>query len=126
VNDDDRKTKRITPSRPRNVTFERSQHPDALAAKPSDYARRLSPAAESGPLTKATVANGKTLHMPHPTEKMCVGYDVEQKANVWCRASPFMVLAWRSNCRCRKFTGLSISGFLSILMTISRRRCRGS
>lgn len=84
MSDEDKRTRRVTPasSLPRNVTFERSQHPDALAAKPSDYARRLSPAAESGPPTKATVANGKTLHMPHPTEKMCVGYDVEQKANI--------------------------------------------
>jgi len=80
----DEKIKRITPNVPRsgNLTFARSQHPDALAAKVGEGVRRLPSVDASGPMMQATVAPGRTVHAPHPTEKACAGYDLEAKNHV--------------------------------------------
>jgi len=82
---DETKSKRVSASgsRSTDVMFQRSQHPDSLTAKPSDYARRLAPAEATGPLTKAVVRDGVTLHAPHPTERACVGFDLEKGENVF-------------------------------------------
>ena len=72
MSDEDKRTRRVTPasSRPRNVTFERSQHPSICWPRsPADYGRRQAPRAESGPMTKATVANRKRCTCRTPPKK---------------------------------------------------------